>query len=60
MPSHAFENAKKLDQSFSQPADFQIAAAHVQKQRFDEAKKSLHTIQDIDPLSDLAVVFERI
>ncbi len=50
----AFEKAKKLDQSFSQPADFQIAAAHVQKQRFDEAKKSLHTIQDIDPLSDLA------
>jgi tetratricopeptide (TPR) repeat protein len=50
----AFENAKKLDQSFSQPADFQIAAAHVQKQRFEEAKKSLHTIQDIDPLSDLA------
>ena len=50
----AFENAKKLDQSLSQPADFQIAAAYVQKQRFDEAKKSLHTIQDIDPLSDLA------
>jgi tetratricopeptide (TPR) repeat protein len=50
----SFENAKKLDQSFSQPADFQIAAAHVQKQRFDEAKKSLHTIQNIDPLSDLA------
>jgi predicted negative regulator of RcsB-dependent stress response len=50
----AFENAKKRDQSFSQPADFQIAAAYVQKQRFDEAKKSLHTIQDIDPLTDLA------
>ena len=50
----AFQNAKKLDQSFSQPADFQIAAAYVQKQRFDEARKSLHTIQDIDPMSDLA------
>jgi tetratricopeptide (TPR) repeat protein len=50
----AFENAKKLDQSFSQPADFQIAAAYVQKQRFEEAKRSLHTIQDIDPLTDLA------
>jgi tetratricopeptide (TPR) repeat protein len=50
----AFQNAKKLDPTLSQSADFQIAAAHVQKQRFDEAKKSLQTIQDIDPLSDLA------
>jgi hypothetical protein len=51
---NAFQNAKKLDQNLSQSADFQIAAAHIQRQRFEEAKKSLRTLQDVDPLSDIA------
>jgi len=50
----AFNKAKALDTSLSQSADFQIALAQIKKQRFDDAKKSLQTLQTIDPTSDLA------
>lgn len=50
----AFSKAKELDSSLSQPADFQIAMAQIQAQRFEDAKKSLRAIEQIDPASDLA------
>ncbi len=52
--AEAFRRAKQLDPSLSQPADLQIAMAQIAAQRFEDAKKSLRTIQDIDPTSDLA------
>jgi tetratricopeptide (TPR) repeat protein len=50
----AFTRAKELDNSLEQPSDFQIAMAHIQAQRFEDAKKSLRAIEQIDPASDLA------
>lgn len=50
----AFGRARELDSSLAQPADFQIAMAQIQAQRFEDAKKSLRAIEQIDPASDLA------
>jgi len=50
----AFQRSKSLDSSLSQPADFQIAAAYLKKQRYEEAHRSLRTLQEMDPTSELA------
>lgn len=52
--ANAFSKAKQLDPSLTQPADLQIAIAQLATHRFEDAKKSLRTIQSIDPTSDLA------
>ncbi len=50
----AFNKAKALDKALSQSADFQIAVAQIKKQSFEDARKSLSAIQEIDPTSELA------
>ena len=50
----AFEKAKKLDPSLSQPADFQIAICHTKDKKFDKAKDIFRTLVALDPLSGLA------
>jgi tetratricopeptide (TPR) repeat protein len=51
---NALERAKSLDPLLSQAADFQIAAAYVKKQKYEEARKSLRTLQEMDPSSEIA------
>lgn len=50
----SFRKAKQLDPSLSQAADLQIAIAQLGTHRFEDAKKSLRTIQSMDPTTDLA------
>ena len=50
----SFNEAKALDVSLSQPADLQIALAHIKMRRYDDAKKSLRTISVMDPTTDIA------
>jgi tetratricopeptide (TPR) repeat protein len=50
----AFRKAKEFDPSLSQPADFQIATAYLKERRFNEAKKSLRAVLEVNPTSELA------
>ncbi|MDD5072552.1 MAG: tetratricopeptide repeat protein, partial [Candidatus Omnitrophica bacterium] len=50
----AFENAKAIDPTLAQAADYQIGIAHLKEKRFAEAKKVFHEIIILDPNSDLA------
>lgn len=50
----AFKKAKELDASLAQPSDLQIAVLYAQERRFEEAKKSLRAIEEIDPASEIA------
>jgi tetratricopeptide (TPR) repeat protein len=52
----AFQQAKRLDSSLNQAADFQIAMARVKDQRMIEARDILRTITAKDPNSELAAV----
>jgi tetratricopeptide (TPR) repeat protein len=49
-----FEKSKKLDTSFSQSADFQIALCYMKDRKLDKAKERLQLTVTHDPLSDLA------
>lgn len=50
----AFENAKVIDPSLAQAADYQVGIANLKEKRFAEAKKVFHEIIILDPNSDLA------
>ncbi len=50
----AFENAKKLDSSVSQAADYQIGLAYLKEKRFKEAKGVFKDVMVLDPNSNLA------
>lgn len=50
----AFVQAKNMDPSLTQAADFQVAMAQVRQQRFSEAKQTLQTLTEFNPSSDLA------
>jgi tetratricopeptide (TPR) repeat protein len=52
----AFNQAKKMDPSLTQAADFQIAVALVQDRRLIEARDSLRAVLARDPASELAAV----
>ncbi|MCG6535518.1 MAG: hypothetical protein L7F78_12700, partial [Syntrophales bacterium LBB04] len=50
----AFERAKRLDASFAQAADLQIAMAYMKAGRLSKAKESLKISISQNPLSDMA------
>ncbi|MFA6355506.1 MAG: tetratricopeptide repeat protein [Candidatus Omnitrophota bacterium] len=50
----AFQNAKALDSSLAQSADYQIGLANIKQKKFDEAKKVFKEIIFLDPNSDIA------
>ena len=52
----AFENAKELDKTLAQAADYQIGLANLKQKRFEEAKKAFKDIIVLDPNSDLAAL----
>lgn len=50
----AFNNAKELDRSLTQKADYYIGVAYAQDENFNEAKASLNAAAAIDPDSETA------
>jgi predicted negative regulator of RcsB-dependent stress response/predicted porin len=50
----AFEEAKKLDPSFTQAAEFQIGVCLIKEKKLDLAKARFQAVVTSDPLSDLA------
>lgn len=50
----AFEKAKSLDSSFSQPADFQIAVCYVKERKLEKAREQFKAVILFSPGTDLA------
>ena len=50
----SFEKAKSLDESLSQPAEFQIALCCAAEGKYDDAKKRLETSIQLNPQTGLA------
>jgi tetratricopeptide (TPR) repeat protein len=55
----AFEEAKALDKSLVQTADYQIGMAYLKEKRFKEAKETFKEVVIIDPNSDIALFASR-
>ncbi len=51
----AFTDAKNLDMSLAQAADYQIGVEHLKGKSFDEAEKAFHDVVVLDPNSDISV-----
>ena len=49
----AFEKAKALDKTLSQPVEFQIASAYMKEGKFKEARDRFKFVTTVDPTSDL-------
>jgi len=49
----AFEQSKKLDTSYTQAAEFQIALCYMNQRNFAKAKERFQAALTLDPLSDL-------
>lgn len=50
----AFNKAKEMNPTLTQPADFQIALIQLKSQNFKDAQKTFKAIEEIDPTSELA------
>ncbi len=51
---NAFENAKKIDPTLSQAAEFQIGVSYLKDRQLDKAKERFQAVVQHDALSDLA------
>ncbi|MCX5804717.1 MAG: DUF2860 family protein [Proteobacteria bacterium] len=50
----AFENAKEVDKTLAQAADFQIASAYMKIGKLQDSQKRFKSLITLDPTSDLA------
>ena len=55
----AFEEAKKLDRSLKQTADYQIGLAYLKEKKFKEAKEVFKEVVIMDPNADIALFANR-
>jgi len=55
----AFEEAKSLDKSLEQTADYQIGMAYIKEKKFREAKGVFKEVVILDPNSDIALFANR-